>query len=287
MRTKIINTTFGVIEYSLYGKGEPILFLHGGHSNANELLTHKHIDISKFILITPSRPGYGRTILGNNKSPINATRQIIELMDKLEFAMFHVIGISAGGLTAIALVSLLQSRVLKFVLASSISKKWLKPTDGLYKKAKIVFNPKIEGVTWGIIHLLLRIFPKTLIMIMATELTYKKIEGLDEEEILDMKMMLFNQRSKKGFVTDLDQELNSDIIAKIKTPTLIIHSKNDKSVSIEHPKYARQNIENSQTVWLNNKWGHLIWLGTESKNNIKHITTFLNNRAEKQVPINV
>ena len=287
MRTKIENTTFGVIEYSLYGKGEPILFLHGGHSNANELLTHKQIDISKFILITPSRPGYGRTILGNNKSPINATKQIIELMDKLEFAMFHVIGISAGGLTAIALVSLHQSRVLKFVLASSISKKWLKPTDGLYKKAKIVFNPKIEGVTWGIIHLLLRIFPKTLIKIMATELTYKKIEGLDEEEILDMKMMLFNQRSKKGFVTDLDQELNSDIIAKIKTPTLIIHSKNDKSVSFEHPKYAGQNIENSQTVWLNNKWGHLIWLGTESKNNIKHITTFLNNRAEKQVPINV
>jgi len=29
MRTKIENTTFGVIEYSLYGKGEPILFIHG------------------------------------------------------------------------------------------------------------------------------------------------------------------------------------------------------------------------------------------------------------------
>ncbi|UII78210.1 alpha/beta fold hydrolase [Flagellimonas sp. CMM7] len=287
MQTRIENTTYGVMEYSMYGTGEPILFLHGGHSNAKEILTHKHIDTKKFILITPSRAGYGRTTLGNNESPINASKQIIELMDKLGFDQFNVIGISAGGLTAIALVSLNQHRILKFVLASSISKKWLKHTDGLYKKAKIMFNPKIEGFTWRVLRLGIIFFPKTIIKTMATELTNKRIKKLDEAEISDMKMMLLNQRSKKGFVTDLDQELNNEIIAKIKTPTLIIHSKNDKSVSIEHPKYAKQKIENSQIVWLDNKWGHLIWVGAESKKNIGYIKAFLNNRTGKPVSNNV
>lgn len=64
MQTQIVYTTYGVLEYSIYGKGEPILFLHGGHSNARELLTHKHIDTEVCI----SYPWlYGQTILSNNK----------------------------------------------------------------------------------------------------------------------------------------------------------------------------------------------------------------------------
>lgn len=286
MNNQIKNTAYGVIEYSMYGTGEPILFLHGGHSNAREILTHKHIDSNKFILITPSRAGYGRTSLGNNKSPIDASNQIIELMDKLGFDKFNVIGISAGGLTAIALVSLNQNRILKFVLASSISKKWLKPTDELYKKAKRIFDPKIEALTWGILHFGVKVFPKTIIKKMATELTRIPIEKLDKIEISDIKKMLLNQRSKKGFVTDIDQDLDKGLIADIKTPTLIVHSKNDKAVPIEHPEYAEQEIENSKTVWLDNKWGHLIWVGAESKKNIGHITEFLNNGTEKPVPNN-
>lgn len=63
MNSKVINTKLGEIEYRLIGNGIPILFMHGGHSNCNETLCHKGFNLEKFKLITPSRPGYGRTPL--------------------------------------------------------------------------------------------------------------------------------------------------------------------------------------------------------------------------------
>ena len=117
MKTEIIKTKYGDIEYSIYGEGEPILFIHGGHSNANEILTHKYISPQSYTLVTPSRPGYGRTPLLDNTTPLKSARLIIELMNFLGFDKFNVIGISAGGLTAITLVSENPKRVFKFIMA--------------------------------------------------------------------------------------------------------------------------------------------------------------------------
>ena len=277
MEVKIIDTSYGKIEYSTYGKGEPVLFIHGGHSNSEELLAHKHIDSNKFTLITPSRPGYGNTPLGQNLSPIDSSKQIIELMDKLMINKFNVIGISAGGLTAIALTSLNPKRVLKFIMASSISKRWLNPNDKLYKKAKKLFSPKTEKYTWLLLRGFLKLFPKIMIKKIASELTAIKIKELDNEEINDVKNMLNEQRSKNGFVVDLDHDLEKNIIEQISSPTLIIHSKNDQAISKEHPLLAKDKIKNSKIIWIDNKWGHLIWVGKESKDIINNITTFLLN----------
>jgi len=277
MEIRIEPTAYGNIEFSIYGAGYPILFLHGGHSNAKETLTHKHIDPTKFILITPSRPGYGRTTLNNNESPIEAAKQIMELMNKLGFDKFNVIGISAGGLTAIALVALNPDRINKFVMASSISKKWLRPEDELYQRAKKTFSPNVEKYTWGLLHLGVRLFPKAIVKKMATELTTVEITDIAKDEVSDIKTMLLRQRSKSGFVTDIDQDLDERLLEKIKTPTLILHSKNDMAVSAEHPKHAAKKIEESELVWVENKWGHLLWAGQESKLIIDRINLFLNN----------
>lgn len=275
METRVESTTYGDIEFNIYGSGYPILFLHGGHSNAKETLTHKHIDPTKFILITPSRPGYGHTVLKNNQSPIDAAKQIMELMDKLSFDQFNVIGISAGGLTAIALVALNPHRINKFVMASSISKKWLRPEDELYQRAKKMFNPNMEKYTWGLLHFCVRFFPKAIVKKMAAELTTVEITHIAKDEVSDIKTMLLSQRSKSGFVTDIDQDLDESLLEKIKTPTLILHSKNDKAVSGDHPKHAASKIGESELVWVENKWGHLIWAGQESKNIIDRISLFL------------
>lgn len=281
MKIRTLNTTIGPIEYSIYGKGEPLLFIHGGHSNAKEILSHKHIDPEKFILITPSRPGYGNTPVSNNLTPIDASKQIIELMNALDFKKFTVIGISAGGLTAIALTSLYPGRVNKFVLVSSISKRWLNSNDELYKKGKQLFNPKVEKYTWGLLKFFLKLFPKMIIKKMTAELSTAEINDIKKEEIKDMKSMLLNQRSKNGFIIDLEHNLEENIIEKIKASTLIIHSKNDKTISKEHPFYAKEKIKNSKLIWVDNKWGHLIWVGKESEEIINHINTFLLNETSK------
>jgi predicted alpha/beta-fold hydrolase len=75
--------------------------------------------------------------------------------------------------------------------------------------------------------------------------------------------------SKTGFLNDIDQNINDEIIAKIKCPTLIIHSENDSSVPFEHALHANEMIENSEIAKLNNEWGHLFWIGKDSNESIK------------------
>ncbi|MEI0740377.1 hypothetical protein VQ056_33385 [Paenibacillus sp. JTLBN-2024] len=42
------------LEYSLVGSGEPVLILHGGHSNCHEELGYAHLVAHGFRVITPS-----------------------------------------------------------------------------------------------------------------------------------------------------------------------------------------------------------------------------------------
>ena len=49
------------VEYSVVGKGAPILIMHGGHSNCKEELGYSELTGNGYSVITPSRPGYGNT----------------------------------------------------------------------------------------------------------------------------------------------------------------------------------------------------------------------------------
>lgn len=49
------------IEFSVIGEGEPILVFHGGHSNCKEEFGYEALIKNDYSIITPSRPGYGRT----------------------------------------------------------------------------------------------------------------------------------------------------------------------------------------------------------------------------------
>lgn len=284
MRIATLNTTIGLIEYSIQGRGYPTLILHGGHSNAKETLFHKNLNQKKLTLITPSRPGYGNTPLLDNKTPIKAAKQIIELMDKLEFNKFNVLGVSAGGLTAIAIASQYPERVNKLVLPSAVTKRWVTPEDQLYKRGKKLFNPGIGKLTWALMKFFLRLFPRMIIRKMASELSTEKIIHITDEEVNDMKSLLLNSRSGSGFITDLEHDLEEQIIEEIKVPTLIVHSKNDNSVSQEHPLHAKDKIENSRLIWIDNNWGHMIFF---DKKAMDSINTFLLNDTIEPVPDNV
>lgn len=275
MNSKIINTGLGEIEYRSVGKGVPVLFVHGGHSNCNETLCHKDFDIEKFQLITPSRPGYGKTPLNNNKTPKQAADLIIELLNHLSIDNVIIYGISAGGLTAIELASNYPDRVSKLILASSISKKWLNKKDKIYKTAQKMFNPKIEKFIWGMVKFFSRIIPNMIAKSFYPQFSKNPIHKLKKEDIQELVASMKYYNSKMGFLNDIDQNINDEIITKIKCPTLIIHSENDSSVPLEHAKYSNKMIKNSKIETFQNDWGHLFWIGIDSKRSIEKTIDFI------------
>jgi len=280
MNSLVINTTHGKIEYRIIGKGQPVVFIHGGHSNCYETLSHKGFDLDKFQLITPSRPGYGDTPLVDNYTPSKAADLIVKLLNNLSIDKAIIYGISAGGLTAIEIAVRYPSKVEKLILASAVSKKWLDPKDKIYKTAQIIFHPKIEKITWAMVNFFSRVFPRMIAKSFYPQFSTYPSHKLREEDIKELVSALKNYRSKKGFLNDIDQNIEDEIILNIKCPTLIIHSENDNSVSIEHALHSNKMIENSEIAKLENEWGHLFWIGTDSAESIAKTLEFI----ERKMP---
>lgn len=275
MEIKIIDTDKGLVEYSIVGKGKPVLFLHGGHSNCKETLFHKGFDTNKFQLITPSRPGYGKTPLDDKFTPRQTADLVIALLDYLKIDKVVLYAISAGGLTSIELASRYPERVDKLILASAVSKKWLDKNGQVYKTAKKLFNPKTEKIVWGLIRIFSRIFPKMIANNFYPQFSKNKLHKLDNADVHELLSTFKHFNSKTGFMIDIEHYIEKEIITKIQCPTLIIHSRNDNSVSFEHAEHANKMINNSKLIGLDNEWGHLFWIGKDSVESIKKIIEYI------------
>lgn len=276
MQCKTIITTSGTIEYSIWGIGKPILIIHGGHSNCRERLFHKGIDLKRFRLITPSRPGYGSSLHSLSITPENTASLFMELLTHLEIEKSIIYGVSAGGLTAIALAGIYPERIEKLVLASAVSQRWMSPNDKTYKAAKIIFSPKMESLTWNMIRKISDLAPGMVVSYFHSQFSNKKLKELRPKETFEVLEALKRYRSKQGFVGDLDQQLlNENVFSKINCPTLIIHSEYDNTVPVEHARYANKKIPQSTLIILQNDWGHLLWVGPDSNKNTSLIFNFL------------
>jgi pimeloyl-ACP methyl ester carboxylesterase len=264
MTISIIETPKGKIEFSLHGQGKAILIVHGGHIDCRETIFQKGLDPDEFCFITPSRPGYGNTPLTEaNKTPKGTAALFIALLEELKVTKATVIGVSAGGLTAFEIAANHPDRVESLVLLSALTKNWFNKSEPIYKNGKRFFAPGMEQFTWFMYRLFFRLFPGMMARTMFRSLsTYRPIE-YTEEELKELKQLTINMRSGHGFVNDLDQTIDESVLAGITCPTLILHSENDNMVADSHPQNALNRIKNSSLETFNNRWGHLLWLGTD------------------------
>ena len=212
MAISVIETPKGKIEYSLRGMGKPILIIHGGHVNCRETIFQKGLDPAKFCFITPSRPGYGNTpITALNKTAKGTAELIIALLDELKLTTVTVIGISAGGLTALEIAANYPDRIERLILISALTKKWFAPNDKVYIGGKRLFAPKIERFTWLLYRLFFMLFPKLMTRMMFKELSIYRPVSFTKSESKELMKMTTSMRSGYGFVNDLDQNIDQHI----------------------------------------------------------------------------
>lgn len=271
----MVETRLGCIEYCTIGKGTPVLFLHGGHSNCNERLCLKGFDREKYQLIIPSRPGYGRTPLGNNRTPREAAALIAELIKYLGLESVVLYAISAGGPTAIAFAASFPGMTRKLILASAVTKEWLNKNEGMYRVASLMFRPAIQGYSWAMIRAMNCLFPSITAKQFYRQFSSVKPHPLEKRDRLELIAALNRYASNDGFMNDINQQGVDEVITAVNCPTLIIHSTHDNSVSIDHALFAKRMIENSRIEILQNEWGHLFWIGSDSEEAFRKIEQFI------------
>ncbi len=268
------------IEYSIMGKGEPILVMHGGHSNCNEEFGYKALVENGFSVITPSRAGYGGTSKEIGESLSIACEYYLRIIDHLSIEKVHILAISAGGPSGIYFASKYPERVCSLTMQSAVTKKWLMPKDKEYKAARILFRPNAEKFTWGLISSMNNLFPRFIFKQMFpsfSKLKYSEAKDkIGKGDVEAIKKMNNRQRSGFGFFIDLTQvnEITIEHLRAVTCPTLIMHSQYDASVPLEHAYYAHENIPFSELCVLES-WGHLIWLGKSSNETDEIINKFL------------
>jgi pimeloyl-ACP methyl ester carboxylesterase len=279
-RTEIFSFEGISIEYSVVGRGEPILVMHGGHSNCYEEFGYKALVENGFSVFTPSRAGYGRTSKEVGKSLSIACEFYLRLLDHLNIDKVHLLAISAGGPSGIYFASKFSDRVRSLTLQSAVTKTWLTPKDKEYKAAKFLFTPNVEKYTWKLISSMNNLFPRFIFKQMFpsfSKLTYHEAKNkIGQDDMESVRKMNNRQRSGFGFMIDLDQinDLRRGDLQGVTCPTLIMHSKYDGSVPLEHANYAYENIPSSELCLLDT-WGHLIWLGESSDVTDEKINRFL------------
>lgn len=275
------------LEYSLVGSGEPVLILHGGHSNCHEELGYAHLVAHGFRVITPSRPGYGNTSAELGQSIMTACEAYIELLNELQVPQAHILAMSAGGPSGICLASRSPSRIKSLILQSAVSRCWLSPGDQAYRVARIMFRPSAEKYVWATLRCMNKFAPGVLLNSMIpsfSKLPKEKVLPLiSGEDRRQFKNMIDRQRSGHGFLIDLEQsrhDLTSEL-ASIRCPALIMHSIHDASVPLEHARLAYGTIPNARLCELDS-WGHLIWLGAGTDVMCGQLLSFLDDVIERE-----
>jgi pimeloyl-ACP methyl ester carboxylesterase len=254
------RTHHGGIEYRAEGKGNRVvLILYGGHTNVETHLGEDYFLERGYRILVVSRPGYGRTPLSTGRTPDAFADALAELLKQMAIGKVLVVGISAGGRTAMRFAARHADMIEKLILQSSIS---FAPYPGRMMRlgTYIGFNGVTEKYTWRFMHYLLKKKPMIFIRMMVAQLTTldpdKVVRAFSKKQLQELTSLFVRMSSGKGFINDIKTTGND--ATDVTVPTLIIHSKYDGNVTLLHPRLLAKQIKGSE-LYLSEAESHLLW----------------------------
>lgn len=239
-----------LINYEVFGEGEPLLLLHGWGACINSMAPIWQFFKNKFKVYILDFPGQGN---GSEepKTPWGVpeyAEMVKEFINKLKINKPHVIAHSFGGRVAIYLTSKYQDLFNKIVLVDAAG---VKPKVSIKKKFKIAMFK----------------CGKAIIKITSPKNKYQdklnkfrsKFASSDYSAI---KSDVMRQTFSKVVSLDLTKNLK-----KIKNSTLLMWGENDNDTPLYMAKIMEKNIEDSGLVILKNA-GHFSYIDARDNFNI-------------------
>ncbi len=272
--SRVLDTTCGPIEYAIVGQGVPMLVAHGIFGGFDQGLVFAQSNMGNdFHIIAPSRFGYLNSPLPADASPAGQAAAYACLLDELGIERAAVVGISAGGTSAIQFALRYPDRCTALVL-------WASNLPGLdavpmpEAAAQTLFRS--DFVFW----LLTTYFRSNMKAIMGVP------EGFDltpefEADVADlMKTLLPVNPRADGALFDMfvsNPEINSGYpLEKISVPVMIINAVDDPLVHYEYAQAAAARIPEARLVTIADG-GHMM-LGHEERIRTE-ITSFLQDQV--------
>ena len=275
--SRISRTSCGPIEYTFLGKGPVVVVCHGTSSDCFSRQGSDPLLEAGFAVLTPSRPGYGRTPLDVGRSAIQAAEAMVALMDDLKIETCSVKAISGGGPTGVALAANHPERVQRLALVAAVTKTEDRLQEPAYQSQKAFYGP-LHGMFWGMLRLISRVSPSGMarqtLAIFSTHNTEDVFGQLTSEDIQTICRFYQRRSSRAGAVNDLTHVLEKELLQKVRMPTLVIHSREDKSVPFSHAEWSLANTANAEFC-ESGATGHFYWVGPDYRRVSQKLTMFL------------
>ena len=260
--SQVIETDCGLIEYATFGKGYPLLVVHGIFGGFDQGLVIARANIGEeFRSIVPSRFGYLRTPFPDDASPAGQADAFACLLDALGIEQAAIMGTSAGGTSAIQFALRHPDRCSVLVLFSSNTPGETKAALPPEPVAKALF--KSDFIFW----ILTTYFCSSLRAKMGVPGGFELTREHEATVAEVMKTILpANPRSAGAlfdmFVSNFDINTGYPLEA-ISVPVLIINAVDDPLTLYKNAQSASRRIPGATLVTVENG-GHML-LGHEEK----------------------
>jgi pimeloyl-ACP methyl ester carboxylesterase len=275
VQTEIATIDGHPIEYRRAGSGSRVaLILHGGHMSAacrfgEETYLHAGLGV-----LTVSRPGYGRTAASAGPSAPEFVARLARLLADLRLEVAVAVGISLGARSAMTLAAFYPALVPRVILLCPVSfRPW--PVGRTRRVARVAFHPGVQGLTWWAVHALLRRDPDRYLPRVVGDLSTlpgtEVVERLGPDRPATVEFLL-TCRSGQGFWIDLRPP--TDVTVDVRQPVLVLASRNDGSVGMEHPEHLVATLPSARLVEVGTP-SHLLWLGEGADGTSGAMTDFL------------
>lgn len=267
--SRFVQTPSWKIHYNEAGHGHPVILLHGsgaGASGWSNFRPNIAPLAEQFRVIAMDAPGWGRSDPGLPET-YDHPNAVLELMDALGIERAALVGNSMGGMTAITFAARYPERISHlvtmgpgaFIQVPALFGAGDGPTEGL----KILFegyrNPTQETM-------------KRLVEIM----TFDSAHGSDELAAERAENAQARPDHLANFLTGMSTggpvrtSATVEQAQGIRTPTLLVHGRDDRVVHYEHSLRLLSCIPNSRLVLLN-RCGH--WAQLEHADEFNRLVT--------------
>jgi len=274
--SSIVPTAAGPVEYGARGDGPVVLHFHGGNVGHNGWFFLEHLVSAGYRVLTPDRPGYLGTPIGDHSSPEQQADLAAALLDTLGIERVAVVGLSAGGPAAIQFAARHPERTTAIVLLSAISQRTGLSIDQTGTAlGRLVMTPKYQNVAYFLInramHALTALSMRDFV---KTETTYSEAEGKrliaqvladpnQKRQVLAMSDAMVPALPRfPGVMNDLmvQEQLGELPFDRVQAPTLIIGSRYDGDIGYANSVNSHDRIPHSELLTVD-QFGHLIWWG--------------------------
>jgi 2-hydroxy-6-oxonona-2,4-dienedioate hydrolase len=254
--SQVIDTACGPIEYATAGEGAPVLVAHGAGGGYDQgIVTSQPLIGEGFRIIAPSRFGYQRTPVPSDGSPAAEADAYACLLDALGVGKAGVIGVSAGGLSAVQFALRHPDRLSGLVLlVPAAYSPEPPPVRSVSVAMMLAAVLKSDFVMWAATQL----DPRAVLSDIGVPLPIQQqMTSKEKDEIMgwlfpfDMRVDGIMNEGKNG------ANLGPSPIEQITAPTLLFSARDDLWQTYGPAEYTAQHIPNAEFVGYDTG-GHLL-----------------------------